>query len=332
MQRATALIRRVTRERLPQLVPCAYAEGREDQWQRRIQSCGEMIPFALRHDCPACGRRQARAHAPAPTARSFIVEGDVAIIDKETGEVVVLYVEGIPRVASQLLIALRGVEWDQDIFTQVTTTTRLSGMAVTHRTFGYQPPAPTRRRYGCCRSQFNMEHPEAMDVLGEFCQIAEHVFRTQAEDVYERTAAAVVKQQIAPAWRIAGTPWTGGIINNTASLPYHRDQANIPQSWSAMLGCRKGVTGGLLHLVDYDVYLPVAHGSISIFDGQSVVHGVTPLTQSSRNGIRVTVVTYSKLLMKLCAPDPKEEVHRAALAATRDEDKRALPDYRPDKT
>jgi hypothetical protein len=206
--------------------------------------------------------------------------------------------------------------WDRDFFgPNASTTTRLSGVVVTHATFGYQPPAPMRRRWACCRSQFNDRNAEAMGVLTEFCRLAEHVFRIQAPDVHDRTAGRV-RDLIAPAWLIGGTPWTSGIINRTAALPYHRDQSNVPGSWSAMLGCRREVEGGMLHLADYNVYLPVEHGSITILDGQSVVHGVTPLHLAASRGFRYTVVTYAKTAMSKCAEDPAHELRRAQLAAT----------------
>jgi hypothetical protein len=86
-----------------------------------------------------------------------------------------------------------------------------------------------------------------------------------------------------------------------------------------------------LHLADYDVYLAVAHGSITIFDGQSVVHGVTPLTMAKPNSYRYTCVVYSKSAMGQCSPDPADEAHRAAVQATVDEDLRAASTYKAGK-
>jgi len=324
MQRGETRVQRITVKRqFPARVPCTYAEDFQSQWKWKLLSCGARIPYAPTRPCPVCGRKQARGNAPPPGDDSWIIDRDVAIVDADTGEVVVLYVDCAADLATDLAAALRPVEWDRDVYGSVSTTTRLSGIAITHRTFGYAPPSPMRRRWGCSRSQFNVEYPDAMTVLAEFCRVSEHVFRTQATEVYNRTAESIVKTQIPDAWRIAGTPWTSGIINKTATLPYHRDQANIPKSWSAMLGCRRGVEGGLLHLADYDVYLPINHGSITIFDGQSVVHGVSPITSITPAGWRYTVVTYAKSMMRHCCPDPKGEVKRAALAATMAEDIKA---------
>ena len=327
MRRELANVERLTIPRHAPLVPCAFTGSKEDRWQRRSATCGALIPYKPNKPCPECGAVQMRAQPPEPGPDSRVITRDTAIIDGETGEVVVVYVNAARQMASRLMYALREVVWDKDVYWSVSTTTRLSGMAVTHRTYGYQPPQPIRRRYGCSRSQFNSEHPEAMAVLSEFCTLAEHVFRTHAEDVYERTTQAVF-ERIAQPWRIAGTPWTSGIINQTAALPYHVDKGNIRGSWSAMLACRHNVGGGMLHLADYNTYLEIGHGSITIFDGQSVCHGVTPLVVTGVNAQRITTVTYAKSGLSKCCADPAQEAKRAAMETTAAEDRR-LAGYRP---
>lgn len=322
MQREQTLIPRVTLTRGEPLVPCAYAEGLTDRWDGRVLGCGAMIPHAPNHLCPNCGNRTIKAHPPEPTESSRVIDGNAAIVDAESGKVVALHIVCANDLATDLAASLAGIDWTDQVFSNVATTTRLSGMASTHRTFGYQPPVPIRRRYGCSRSVFNTQYPEAMDQIGQFCRVAEHVFRTHASEVHDITARKV-RDAIAPAWLIAGTPWSSGIINKTVSLPYHKDQANISTSWSAMLVCRKHVEGGYLHLADYDTYLAVPHGSISIFDGQSVTHGVTPLRIVHPGGFRYSVVLYAKSGMRKCCPDPAGEARRAALDATAAEDRRA---------
>lgn len=322
MQREQSSIPRLTLKRGDPLVPCAYAEGNEDRWRRRIASCGALVPHAPQHLCPECGHRMVKAHAPAPHEGSRVIDGNVAIVDEDSGQVVALHMVCASDLATDLAGSLSRVKWDDQVFANATTTSRLNGMASTHRTFGYQPPVPMRRRYGCSRSQFNSEYPEAMDQIAQFCRVAEHVFRTNAHEVHDTTCGKV-RDNIPPAWLIAGTPWSSGIVNKTVSLPYHKDQSNITTSWSAMLVCRRQVEGGLLHLADYDTYFAVPHGSITIFDGQSVVHGVTPMRIVHPGGFRYSLVTYAKTGMRKCCPDPAGEGRRAAIEATQAEDRRA---------
>jgi len=279
-----------------------------------------LIPYTPTKRCPECQQTQARSHAPAPPAGAYILDRDTAIVDADTGEIAVVYAVCAQSLANKLAASLRNVHW-MDQYSTPSSAARLSGMAVVHNTFGYAPPAPLRRKWGCSRSQFNDRYPLAMERLAEFCRVSEHVFRTQAPDAYTDTAQAVTSIISSP-WRIAGTPWTSGIINATAALPYHRDRGNVAKSWSAMIGCRKHVDGGLLHLVDYDVYLPIANGSITIFDGHSITHGVTPLNVLHPKGYRFTAVTYAKQMMSHCCADPAGEAHRAALRATQANDQR----------
>jgi hypothetical protein len=331
MQREQSSIPRLTLTRGEPLVPCAYSAGKEERWANQLGSCGALVPYQPRHLCPNCGNRLVKSHAPDPGPDSRVIRGNVAITDADTGEVVAVHIVCASDLATDLAASLGQVKWGYQVRSRVTTTGRLNGMAVTHRTFGYQPPVPMRRRYGCSRSQFNSEYPEAMDQITQFCRVAEHVFRTHASEVHDHTARKV-RDVIPPAWLIAGTPWSSGIINNTAALPYHKDQANVTTSWSAMLVCRRHMEGGMLHLADYDTYFAVPHGSITIFDGQSVVHGVTGLRVVHPGGFRYSLVTYAKVGMRKCCPDPADEGRRAALDATEAEDRRATgfqPTRRP---
>jgi hypothetical protein len=324
MVRALANTPRLVLERGVPMVPCAYAEGLKDRWTRRIQSCGAMVPHAPKHPCPNCGQRLVNTHAPTPGPEARIIRDNVVIIDAESQQVVAVHIICANDLATDLAWSLANVAFDDQVFSNVTTTARLSGMATTHRTFGYQPPVPMRRRYGCSTSQFNAKYPKATNQLAQFCRVAEHVFRTYASDVHDETCARV-REAIQPAWLIAGTPWSSGIINQTVALPYHTDKGNISRSWSAMLVARRHVEGGMLHLADYDVWFAVPHGSITIFDGQSVVHGVSPMHMTHPGGFRYSVVTYAKSGMKKCCANPRDEPRRAAAEATMAEDRRRRP-------
>ena len=317
MELAQTVVPRIVRKRtLSPLVRCTYAEL-DQRLHNDYGSCDAMVPYTPRRPCPV----QAIVSAPPPGAE--IIEGNAALVDEDTGEVSALQVIAVPDLANRLAFELGHIKWDAPINARGKSANegRLSGMVVTHRTFGYTPPVPLRRRWSCAASRFDIAEPTASEAISEYIVAAEHVFRTQAGDKYEATAGKVL-EEIPAAWRIAGSPWTSGIINNTAALPYHRDSNNIKGSWSAMLAIRNNVEGGLLHLADYDVWLRVPNGSISIFDGQSVLHGVSPFKLSGPNAYRYTIVSYARKGLRVCCPDPKGEPRRAALAATAADDKR----------
>lgn len=319
--RSTANVKRLTLQRRTPMVRCTYSGTVQERWDGHHGSCGALIPFKPKLPCPECGRAQIRAQAEPPGPGSLVIDYPVSIVDAHTEDVVAVHWLGAASISTQIARNLDGIIWDDPPLLKANNAGRLSGLHVAHRVFGYTPPQAMRRRYGCSRSRFDTDYPATMELVRQFCLLAEWVFRTHAPDVHEDTGQAV-RDLIPDAWRIAGTLWTSGIINCTAALPMHKDSGNIPNSWSAMLGCRNQMEGGLLYLADYDCYLTIPHGSISIFDGQSVAHGVTPLEPKGPDAWRYTLVSYAKSTMQKCACDPKEEARRAALSATKHEDAR----------
>lgn len=274
-----------------------------------------MIPYTPNKPCPSCGRKQIRATASAPSPDSVIIDETACIVDADQGEVVAVQILGEQQLASAIAQQLRHIKWEG-----LGNEGRMSGISVEHHTFGYAAPAPLRSRWACTKCRFDRNYPDAAELIYDFTATAERRFREHAPDAYRQSAEAVL-DAVPDAWLIRGTPWTSGIINNTAALPFHKDSGNIRSSWSAMLAARHGIGGGMLYLADYDVYLAVPHGSISIFDGQSVLHGVTPFTVTSHDAWRYTLVAYAKNGMKSCSPNPADEVERAAIRAT-DADRR----------
>lgn len=277
--------------------------------------CQASIPHHVRQPCPECGNVPGHTRAPRPPEDARIIDGDAKLVDEDGLVVGVQIVSGV-SIANRLGQALsRDVTWERG-----GNEGRLSGISVVHRTFGFAPPVPLRRRHACTRCRFDFEYPDVAELLGEMSNAMAQTFRAHAPDAYAFTQSEV-DAVIPAAWRVAETPWTSGIINHTAALPYHRDSGNIARSWSAMLTCRRGVSGGALHLVDYDVWLACPNGAVAIFDGQSVLHGVSPLHRDRPDGYRFTLVTYARKGMKVCAPDPADEPRRAQRAATESQDR-----------
>lgn len=313
-------MKRITLKRREPAVECAYIDP--DDRRQIVQSCGAKIPYAPKKPCPACGQRQIRATAPHPPEGALLIDEDAAIVDADSGLVVAVQSLGETQLASEIGQHLRHIKWQGHANLQGHSgPVRLSGIAVTNSTFGYAQPVPLRRRWACTRCRIHTDFPDAAEAIDRFVHVAERKFRQMAPDVYETSARAVLAT-IPEAWRIKGTPWSSGVINNTAALPYHKDSGNVAGSWSAMIACRHGIDGGYLHLADYDAYLSVPHGSISIFDGQSVLHGVTPFTVTSHDAWRYTLVAYAKNGMKVCSPNPADEPARAQLRATLAEEAR----------
>ena len=67
-----------------------------------------------------------------------------------------------------------------------------------------------------------------------------------------------------------------------------------------MLGLKKDIKGGYLHIPELKVNLKISNGSLSMFDGQRFVHGVTPMQGTSEKSYRFTIVFYSLVQMWNC--------------------------------
>jgi hypothetical protein len=248
--------------------------------------------------------------------KGALILDEPAVIECD-GQPVAAYLDGFEAEATLIgSMASRGevgTTWGKS--RPGTNEARLSGVVVGHAVFGYVPPVPLRRRWGGSLALLHDERPDLGDALTDAASVAYDAFlgvlRTNAVDT-----ARAVSTVVAEAWRIPGSPWTSGILNNTTSHPYHRDSGNVKGSWSAMLGARRWCDGGLLHLAEFDVWLPIEHGSLTLFDGQATLHGVSPLDRHSPRAYRYTAVYYAKRGLAPCDPDPSREPRRAALAAT----------------
>lgn len=57
---------------------------------------------------------------------------------------------------------------------------------------------------------------------------------------------------------------------------------------------------------EFGLGFEIKNSSLLIFDGQSILHGVTPIRRESENSYRYTVVFYTLLQMWKCEPLDKE--------------------------
>ena len=115
--------------------------------------------------------------------------------------------------------------------------------------------------------------------------------------------------------RLSGISYRSQTFGYTAPLPYHRDSGNVNGSWSAMITLRQDVGGGMLHLPELDSYLKCEDMSVAIFNGQQIMHGVTPLQPMTPRGKRYTIVFYAKAAFA-GREQPEDELKRAQAAAT----------------
>lgn len=196
-----------------------------------------------------------------------------------------------------------------------TSRARLSGIVSSNQFFGTVPPQPTRRRYACREARLYDSNPELKQVINLLSQQMWTAFQTHLPE-QAAIQEQIVADAIHPDWRIGGTPFTSGIINNKSALPYHKDSGNLQGAWSMMLTIRAGVDGGGLHIPHFDTTIATPDESLSIFNGQGWWHGVTPLVFKKKDGYRFTLVWYVKEQIRQCVCKEQEPARAAASATT----------------
>jgi hypothetical protein len=90
-----------------------------------------------------------------------------------------------------------------------------------------------------------------------------------------------------------------------------------------MVAFKSNIKGGYLSIPEYDVGLEIATNSVLLFDGQKILHGVTPIKLLNKNSYRFTIVYYTLKSMWNCEPLSKE-VARYKKRRTEIERKRIL--------
>lgn len=172
-----------------------------------------------------------------------------------------------------------------------------SGRRNASRVFGWSPRRPVQRREACNASSLAKEQPLEQATLDRYAVRCLDLLRGIDPTIADRDEEAM--REVLPEWRMAGTTWTSGVVNQNSQLPYHRDGFNFP-TWSAMPVIRRACDGGHLHLPEYDLTVACRDGWAVFFCGHALVHGVTPMRLTRPDGYRFSVVYYALRGMKDC--------------------------------
>jgi hypothetical protein len=191
---------------------------------------------------------------------------------------------------------------------------RLSGIGTNNIIFGHTAPDHVKQNYACRLAEVHYDTPTLADAMTSIVAPMWRLFQTYLPDESAHHDY-IVRSNIHPDWLLRDTPFTSGICNHTSVLPYHRDAGNLIDTWSMMLSIRKNVGGGHLHIPEYGVVLPISDRSVTIFNGQKYLHGVTPFVRLRKDAYRFTLVIYTKQAMRRCGC-ASDESRRAAMSAT----------------
>lgn len=227
-----------------------------------------------------------------------LITEPTTVYDEEEQAVTMVYLAPIAEDMRVLVDVLRHIS--------IPNGARPGGMRTRSRVIGYQPRLAIHQDY-CAAASLAAEDPQAHAIVCTYAAVVSRYYARYGPTVYAHHAQEAAK--VLPDWTLEGTAFTSGIVNRDNPLPYHFDSGNFTGVWSNMLGFKRGVTGDHLSVPEYDLGFEVADKSLLMFDGQGLLHGVTPFRRR-RGGHRFTIVYYSSASMWRCLP-PGEEAKRS---------------------
>lgn len=240
------------------------------------------------------------------------------MVSKDT----VVYIDGLPQILyinldfdlSDLLWAVKQIKYQK--------STRTAGMVSTSATFGYMPRRALLQDF-CHSSNLQTKSPQAAYILEETAGKLAEIYQQHFPSVYA-AHKEVAEVNILPEWRMGegNSIFSSGIVNKDNQLPYHKDAGNFPGVYSNMVGLKHGIQGGHLICPEFGLKFEISDGSLLIFNGQEILHGVSPIKKMSADAYRYTVVYYTMQQMWKCLPMP-EEIKRIRRVKTSREQKRA---------
>jgi hypothetical protein len=246
---------------------------------------------------------------------TFITESTVVMVDDEP-RIVYVELDDVGEDCTGIVSALQKIDFD------IIKGRRSGGMQGRSRIFGWMPRRPLRNDF-CHISQLALENADSHYAV---CAYAE-----QISTWYQRYNPALfaqheglMQEKIAQDYRLPDAPksiFTSGVVNKNNSLPYHFDAGNFKDVWSCMLVFKNQTAGGHLSVPELDIGFELKNNSLFMFDGQGILHGVTPIKLLSRKAYRYSVVYYSLQQMWKCLPIT-DEIIRIRQKKTEREQKR----------
>lgn len=249
------------------------------------------------------------------------LRSDVSTVIKED---VIIYVDDQPVVlykkletdTSALRWAVKNIEYS--------TGKRSRGLVSTSAIFGYSPRVAMRHDY-CTVTAMALKHKKQHHVIASFAKELVGYYKEYFPERYE-FHTKLVEERVMQDWTIGGSPFTSGIVNKNNQLKYHFDAGNFKGVLSNMVVFKKDVAGGYLVIPELDIALEVADNTLSIFNGQEILHGVSTIEYENEHAYRYSTVYYSLEQMWKCEP-LDDEIARIRKLKTERERKRLDPEH-----
>ena len=219
---------------------------------------------------------------------STLIEEDTCIyID---GKLALVYVAAVAEDLTSFYDALQNIRYDK--------STRTSGLVTTSRIFGYAP-RNVLRNAPCRASSLAGDAPEHHAAICRAAAIAAKYYEKYNPDL-ATLHQQLTDEKVLGNYKLGKTMFTSGIVNDNNPLLYHFDAGNYKGVYSAMFGFKKGIEGGYLAVPEIDCGFKIGNKSLTLFDGQGLLHGVTPIKKTHPDAKRYTVVYYSLQQMWNC--------------------------------
>lgn len=241
----------------------------------------------------------------------LFIEDDVIAIDEDTKQIIFVH-KKLDFDDRQIMWALDRIKYEEN--------TRTSGLKTRSRIFGFNPRNAIRKDF-CSTTSLAVQQPQEHAAVIKYGIQISGLYSQFTPEVYEQHMQ-ITKAKVLDEWAIKDTPFTSGIINKNNPLKYHFDSGNFKNVYSCMVVFKRGTRGGFLSMPEYGVGVSLPHNSVFMFDGQSVLHGVTPITKDSPTDTRYSIVYYSLQQIWNCLP-LSEEIARIRNKKTERERKRA---------
>ena len=197
---------------------------------------------------------------------------------------------------------------------------RTAGLKTESTIFGYNPRNTIRKDF-CSVTSMAYNYPKEHNIICGFGGYMSKLYKEHFPNIYNKHKD-IVNEKMLKEWVLNDTPFTSGIVNRNNPLKYHFDAGNIQGVLSNMVVFKNGVKGGYLSCPEFDIGFEVGDNTVILFDGQKILHGVTPISKRDDKAYRYSVVYYTLKQIWNCEPID-EEIARARQVRYKREHKRA---------
>ena len=250
--------------------------------------------------------------------------------DKDCGEPIyepsLIYTDGVPTLLYLPIQVKKTRAWGKALNSlKYQKRKRIGGLAEKSAYMGSYPRTGFRSKH-CNLATLNEDHPELYNQMIKLAEKACKRYGKLFNETFNKHLDMIKvgwkdKEPIHDDYIIGDSVFTGLVINKNTQMAYHLDRGNHPDVFSALFTFKNDCVGGHLAFPEYGFSIAMEDGALLLFNGQKIIHGVTPIKPISKNAYRYSVVFYSKTEMWKCLPLDEE-----LLKAQKDEFEKTIRD------